>query len=143
MPTTDALVKPPLTSTDGMVSPDKDDKSPAALQKHMESTYFNLRYGLLLIALVLLLVPVTARMFVGIPFQGSLSAYYHAFDARFRDIFVGALVALGALLYLYKGFSRDENYVLNLAGAFAVGVAIIPMEWQCERRNAGSIDAAS
>jgi hypothetical protein len=48
-----------------------------------------------------------------------------------RDVFVGVLVAIGAFLYLYKGFSRAENYALNFAGVFAVAIALFPMQWQC------------
>lgn len=101
------------------------------LHEHMEATYFNLRYGMMLVAVALLLVPVFAKISRNVPLQGSLSAYYHADNGEWRDFFVGALVALGALLYLYKGFGRKENYALNLAGACAVGVAMIPMEWKC------------
>ena len=32
---------------------------------------------------------------------------------------------------LYTGYTTLENYALNLAGAFLVGVAIFPMEWEC------------
>jgi hypothetical protein len=69
----------------------------------------------------------------GIPLQDSMSAYYHAVfgDKSMRNWFVGLLFALGILLHLYKGFSKQENIVLNLAGFFAVGVALIPMEWDC------------
>jgi hypothetical protein len=46
-----------------------------------------------------------------------------------RDWFVGALFAIAACLYLYKGFTPKENRLLNLAAVFAVGVAIFPMNW--------------
>jgi hypothetical protein len=59
-----------------------------------------------------------------------MSAYYHV-DLSMRNWFVGLLFALGILLHLYKGFSKQENIALNLAGFFAVGVALIPMEWDC------------
>ncbi len=44
---------------------------------------------------------------------------------------VGILFVLGVLLYLYKGFSDGENYLLNAAGLFALGIALFPMEWNC------------
>jgi len=53
----------------------------------------------------------------------SISAYYHT---PMRDLFVGVLVAIGACLYLYKGFSERENKALNCAGIFAVAVAFLP-----------------
>lgn len=58
----------------------------------------------------------------------SLSAYYYT---GMRDLFVGLLVAIGACLYLYKGFSTSENVALNLAGIFVVGVALFPTEVDC------------
>lgn len=60
-----------------------------------------------------------------------MSAYYHAGGGAMRDEFVGILFAVGAFLYLYKGYTIQENYALNLAGFFAVLVAIFPMEWDC------------
>jgi Protein of unknown function (DUF998) len=62
-----------------------------------------------------------------------MSAYYHAIaDGKsMRDWFVGILFAVAIFLYLYKGYSAAENIALNLAGAFAVGIAIFPMEWNC------------
>jgi hypothetical protein len=77
---------------------------------------------------------------VGVPLQKTLSAYYHATSTApdcanlppvlpagtLRDEFVGVLIAVGVCLYLYKGFSKAENYTLNLAGVFAVAVALIP-----------------
>ena len=48
-----------------------------------------------------------------------------------RDTFVGALVAIGVFLYLYKGFSRQENWALNVAGVLAVGMAMVPTGPRC------------
>jgi FtsH-binding integral membrane protein len=42
-------------------------------------------------------------------------------------LFVGSLFALGSFLFLYKGFSKGEDRALNLAGLFALGVAVCPM----------------
>jgi hypothetical protein len=52
-----------------------------------------------------------------------MSAYYYT---SMRNVFVGALVAVGFFLFLYKGFSKREDLALTLAGAFAVGVAMFP-----------------
>jgi hypothetical protein len=59
-----------------------------------------------------------------------MSAYYHSGGGAMRDEFVGILFAVGAFLCLYKGFTTFE-YALNLAGAFVIGVAAFPMEWNC------------
>ena len=42
-------------------------------------------------------------------------------------VFVGTLFALGSFLYLYKGFSKREDWALNTAGICAVIVALFPM----------------
>jgi len=44
-----------------------------------------------------------------------------------RAWFVGILWAIGAFLYLYRGFSMTENRFLNIAGAAAIVVALFPM----------------
>lgn len=64
------------------------------------------------------------RWGLGIPTQTSLSAYYHS---DMRDLFVGVLCAIGFTLFLYKGFSRSEDWALNLAGLLAAGIASLPM----------------
>jgi hypothetical protein len=87
--------------------------------------------GFIAVTLPILLY-VAAKLLRGVGLQNSMSAYYYAGDGIVRDVFVGVLVAVGALLYLYKGFSDAENIALNLAGIFAVVVALFPTQWQCE-----------
>jgi hypothetical protein len=103
------------------------------LDAHMLSTYMSLRWGLAALALAF---PVTLWL-VGllqverVDLQGSMSAYYWAApNARWlRDLFVGFLFAIGCVLYAYKGFTEAENIALNVAGASAIGVALVPMDW--------------
>jgi hypothetical protein len=57
------------------------------------------------------------------PLQNSMSAYYHT---ELRDVFVGALIGIGFLLFLYKGFSRREDWALNISGILALGIALFP-----------------
>jgi hypothetical protein len=59
----------------------------------------------------------------------SMSSYYHAGGGVMRGWFVGFLFAVAAMLIVYHGFTRLEDWALNLAGASAVGVAIFPMTW--------------
>lgn len=74
--------------------------------------------------------------------QNSLSAYYHASgisesigldctanDGVYRDLFVGILAVTGACSILYGGFNSLENWLLNLAGVFLLGVAFFPTDW--------------
>ena len=102
------------------------------LQEHITATYVIVRYGMAALALAFpLLLWIGGRILADLPLQGSMSAYYHSGGGAMRDGFVGILFAVGALLCLYKGYTVFENYALNLAGIFAIGVAIFPMEWGC------------
>lgn len=105
------------------------------LQQHILSTYNSLRLGMGIIAAATPIVIVLWALIFGVGWQDSISAYYFAplgdkLEYSIypgRVLFVGVLFALGSFLYLYKGFSWGENVALNLAGAFAVGVAMCPM----------------
>ena len=93
-------------------------------QSSIADTYFYLRLGMGVIAVLLpLTLWLGGRFVLSIPPQTSMSAYYHT---EMRDVFVGALFAAGFALLLYKGFSRSEDWALNLAGVLAVGVAYFP-----------------
>lgn len=103
------------------------------LHKHIHETYFHLRIGVAAIAIVFPILLLLGGWYYGIEHQDSMSDYYHAIaDKRsMRDWFVGLWFAIGVFLFLYKGFSKKENYALNLAGILAVGVAIFPLETNC------------
>jgi hypothetical protein len=104
--------------------PDTAPALPGPLQRHMAGTYFALRVGIAVIGAALPIVLWLGGLIVdGQSLLGSMSAYYHF---GMRNVFVGALVAIGAFLYLYKGFSTAENVALNVAGLMAVGVALFP-----------------
>jgi len=97
----------------------------ARLQRHMAGTYLNLRAGIGIIGAALPVVLLFGGWLLdGDSLRGSMSAYYYS--PAMRDTFVGGLISIGVFLYLYKGFSTAENVALNLAGAFAVGVAMFP-----------------
>ena len=99
---------------------------PSQLREHVAATYHSIRMGIALVAIALpLLLWIGGALRAGLPLQQSMSAYYHSV---MRDVFVGVLCAVGVVLYLYKGFTRLENYALNLAGLFVVGAALVPME---------------
>lgn len=109
---------------------------PAALQDHVFSTYRNVRYGLAIIGAAFPLLLVGFGAWHGIAWQNSFSAYYWASvlpdtSAPMRTWFVGLEFVLGALLYLYKGFSARENHLLNTAAVCCFGVALVPMPWNC------------
>lgn len=104
------------------------------LEKHIFGTYFTLRIGIAVIAILFpFILWIGGKLYLGLPLQDSMSAYYHANIGHqsMRDWFVGVLFAVGASLYLYKGYNGAENIGLNVAGVLAVGIAIFPMEWDC------------
>ena len=101
------------------------------LQKHISGTYFSLRLGIGLLAVALpLALWLGGRFADHEALRCSMSAYYYS--PAMRDKFVGLLCAIGLFLYLYKGFSRQENWALNVAGALAVGIALVPTSPECE-----------
>ena len=55
--------------------------------------------------------------------QTSISSYYLT---DMRDYFVGILCAIAVFLISYKGYERKDDYAGDLAGLFAIGVALIP-----------------
>lgn len=110
--------------------PPKDSRE---LWKHFSDTYFSLRMGLALLAFAMPFVLYLYGKFRhGLDLQPSMSAYFWAAAkdqcATFpmRTIFVGFLFAIGVSLYVYKGLTTLENYLLNAAGVCAALVAIYP-----------------
>ena len=93
-------------------------------RSHVSSTYFTLRLSMGLSALAFpVLLSLGGWLVADLPYQPSLSDYYYT---PLGDIFVGMLIAIGASLTVYAGYSRQEDWVLNLAGVLAVAVALIP-----------------
>ena len=98
----------------------------------MLQTYFNLRMSIGFVALVfpiILLVNsiggIQCDESAGLCTLKSISAYYYN-TVFYKSLFIGVLVFMGSLLMLYKGYSREEDVALNLAGLFAWGVALFP-----------------
>jgi hypothetical protein len=97
----------------------------APFVSQITETYHYMRIGMGVLAVAFpLLLWLGGKWLMGIPMQTSLSAYYHA---DIRDLFVGVLSAIGFTLFLYKGFSRSEDWALNAAGVLAIGIAFFPM----------------
>jgi hypothetical protein len=53
----------------------------------------------------------------------SMSGYYYT---HMRDVFVGALCALGVFLFAYAGYDDWDRWITNIAGAGTIGVAFCP-----------------
>jgi hypothetical protein len=91
------------------------------------ATYFTLRTSLMVLAFAMPLVLwLGGELFGDLALEGSISAYYHAGVGETRDIFVGSIVAVAALLMVYKGFTGFENWALNIGGGALVLVALVP-----------------
>jgi hypothetical protein len=53
----------------------------------------------------------------------SLSGYYYT---HMRNLFVGAMCAMGIFLAAYRGFDRWDSRLTNVAGLAAIGIALCP-----------------
>jgi hypothetical protein len=111
--------------------------TPQEIHDQIFKSYIRLRLGLAALAFAFPIGLWVIGTYYGIKGQNSMSAYYfaqHSLDELkyafpMRAWFVGVLWAIGAFLYLYKGFSRTENFFLNAAGLSAIAVALFPMEF--------------
>jgi hypothetical protein len=87
----------------------------------------------------------------GICAQGSISAYYHAvgpslsawYVAILRTWFVGTLFSVSIILGLYRGYSRTEDRLLDVAAILGVGIAVFPMSWPPKGITCGFAGSAS
>ena len=77
---------------------------------------------MLLVVPLLLVVAIVIYGLVNQRIEDSLSSYYLG---PARDLFVAMLVTTGALLVVYSG-EELEDYALNLAGFYAMFVALVP-----------------
>lgn len=101
------------------------------LRGHVIGSYTATRIGVAALGIALPLALWLGGMRSDLPLQTSMSAYYHAGDGAMRDWFVGILFAVGVILLLYRGYSDFEDLALDVAGLAVVGVALVPMEWEC------------
>ena len=61
----------------------------------------------------------------GIAIQDNMSSYYHT---AMRDVFVGAMSAIGIFLYCYRGYDWIESWTANVGCISALGVAFFPLD---------------
>lgn len=86
-------------------------------------SYFLLRQ---FIGLIGIFLPFTLVIFT-MKIQPSISHYYYS---TANSIFTGALCALFAFLFTYKGNYKFENIITNFAGVFAAMVAFFPTNFE-------------
>jgi hypothetical protein len=75
------------------------------------------------IGVLLPLVLLAGNEIIGYGSQPSMSAYYYT---PMRNVFIGALAALGTFLIAYHGWDRPDKIITNLAGVSIIGVAFCP-----------------
>lgn len=116
------------------------DPSPTtAVLANIQASYFFLRRGMAILAL---LFPLVLWIGGGLHnLQNSMSAYYHFDNGMMRNWFVGILWAIGTFLLLYKGYNWWEDTLLGIAGVMAISVAMFPMDWPESANAASSLHA--
>ena len=85
--------------------------------------------------LPILLGPVGWLVF-GVPFQDNMSSYYHT---ALRDVFVGAMCAIGIFLFCYRGYDWVEDWTANCVCLAALGVAFCPIDANSEPLHQRSV----
>jgi hypothetical protein len=124
----------PTRESEGGNHTDDNHADESRLLNHVFGTYNWLRFGTATIAFAFPLLLWVWGWKEGLPLQGSMSAYYWASiegDPPVRVLFVGGIFALGSFLFLYKGYSRWEDQLLNLAAVLVILVALFPTSWKC------------
>ncbi len=103
-------------------SPDRNERSPGGNQLIVSYMLLRQTVGWIgtLLPFVLL---VGAAISSTAPRPDSMSGYYYT---DVRDIFVGALCALGVFLGAYEGYDDVDRWITNIAGFGAIGVAFCP-----------------
>ncbi len=92
------------------------------------------------IGVVGLLLPILLGPFGWLAFrisiQDNLSSYYHT---PLRDVFVGAMCAIGVFLFCYRGYDWIESWTANLGCMSALGVALFPLDANSDPLRQNSI----
>ena len=89
-------------------------------------SYMTLRKAIGIIGVALPFVLAMGNYLLGATgIEPSISDYYYT---HMGDVFVGSQCAIGVFLFTYRGHQRIDNIAGNLAGIFAIGVALFPTE---------------
>jgi uncharacterized membrane protein len=91
--------------------------------RRIRNTIGVLSFSLPIVLFILSLIP-----FFNTALQSSISSYYYT---NLRELFTGALCAVGLFLIRYRGhpnpnFFKNDSKLTNIAGAMAIGIAFLP-----------------
>jgi phosphoglycerol transferase MdoB-like AlkP superfamily enzyme len=64
--------------------------------------------------------------------QDSISAFYYT---PFISVFCGIIVTIAIFLFTYPGFNAVDRWTTNIAGLFAIGIALFPTSFDGSVRN--------
>jgi hypothetical protein len=109
----------PSVTGEGMTSA----RQRSAERNELVVSYMLLRKVVGWIGSLLPVALIAGNAVLGGPRPYSMSAYYYT---PMRNIFVGALCALGVFLLAYDGYDEVDRWVTNVAGFCAIGVAFCP-----------------
>ncbi len=90
-------------------------------------SYLNLRVGLGFVGFFLPIILIIGSFIFGncSQIQPSISHYYYTVMGNY---FVGSLCAVAMFLFFYKGYSKTDSIVANIAGVCALLVAFFPTD---------------
>jgi hypothetical protein len=86
-------------------------------------SYLQMRTFVGAIGVLLPFVLMIGNAVIGRTLQPSLSGYYYT---PMRNVFVGALWALGVFLISYDGWDRVDEVITDIAGVCCIGVSLCP-----------------
>jgi hypothetical protein len=100
-------------------------------------SYLGIRRAIGIVGLLLPIILGPVGWFVfGIQIQDNMSSYYHT---ELRDVFVGAMCAIGIFLFCYRGYDWIEGWTANIGCVSALGVALCPLDANSDPLHQSSI----
>ena len=103
-------------------------------------SYLFLRQTVGWIGTLLPVVLLAGAAFTSAARPDSMSGYYYT---DMRNTFVGTLCALGVFLVAYRGYDAVDEWITNVAGLAAIGVAFFPTKPAVCTTAAGACPASS
>jgi hypothetical protein len=96
---------------------------PVADERPLVMSYLLMRKFVGAIGVLLPFVLMIGNAIIGRTLEPSMSGYYYT---PMRNVFVGALWALGIFLISYNGWDRGDKVVTDIAGISAIGISLCP-----------------